>query len=246
MNSGNPSDSLQSYSQYGEDVEILEFFGFAKKGFFVEAGANHPSHLSQTYLFEQQGWTGILVEPVPECCDLLRAQRSARVFQNALGSPGQCGPLRMLVPGGLTELASACTEITTLEKGDLVIETEVVTLDSLLQECGVDSFDFLSLDMEGMELDALQGLSIERHRPSFILIEDRNESLAKHRYLKRCGYKLIRRKGSNNWYVPNTTPFKVSLMTRLRLARKLYASIPFRKLRSLSRAIRRKSMRHPG
>jgi FkbM family methyltransferase len=233
----------KSYSQYGEDVKIWEFFNYSKSGFFIEAGANHPTKLSQTYLLEKNGWTGILVEPVPECCELLRAQRSSKVFEKALGSSEQRGALKILIPGGSTELASAYFEENQLTQSDRVIETEVVTLDDLLCECGVETVDFISLDMEGMEIDALKGFPFERYRPAFILIEDRNENLKKHRFLKQKKYKLVYRMGSNNWYVPKEKTYPVNLITKAKLIRKLYISIPFRKIRDILRCARGKNGR---
>src|SRR5205085_11315571 len=66
-----PSFCMDSYSQYGEDVLLWHYFGEKKNGFFVEAGANHPTKCSQTWLFEQNGWKGILVEPIPRNCEVL-------------------------------------------------------------------------------------------------------------------------------------------------------------------------------
>ena len=41
---------------------VAEFFGDTK-GYFVEVGANDPRERSQTWHLEQNGWTGILIEP---------------------------------------------------------------------------------------------------------------------------------------------------------------------------------------
>lgn len=236
-----PTPSVQSYSQWSEDLDIWKFFGHAREGMFLEAGANHPTLLSQTYLLETQGWHGVLVEPVPECAALLRQHRpNSRVFENALGAPSQRGPLKISIPDGMSELAGAVGEGSAVGEGCRVIDVELVTLDDVLAEAGCTRLDFLSLDMEGMELAAMQGLDFERYRPGFILIEDRNENLDKHLYLKSKGYKLVFRRGSNNWYVPNATPYEVSAWTRLKLLRKLYLSIPFRALRDALRRVRGK------
>lgn len=86
-----PSES-RSFSQYGEDLILWEFFGEKSGGFFVEIGANHPTVCSNTCFFEQRGWRGIVVEPMPGHCEKLRAARPAsQVVQAALGAPGQCG-----------------------------------------------------------------------------------------------------------------------------------------------------------
>src|ERR1017187_5507645 len=66
---------MSSYSQSGEDLLLWEYFGARTNGFFLEAGANHPTKLSQTWLFELHGWKGILVEPLAKNCELLRQHR---------------------------------------------------------------------------------------------------------------------------------------------------------------------------
>lgn len=250
---------LKSHAQWGDDLLVWEFFKRSRGGVFFEAGANHPIKLSQTYLLEQQGWTGVLVEPVPSCCDELRRVRTgSRVFQNALGGPEHRGKLRLRIPAGTTELAHAVSadcaaeggEIKALAEmaerrqeageGDELIEAEFITIDEALRTAGFDRLDYLSLDLEGFELAALRGLDFRRIRPRVIIVEDRLEELSRHRYLRKQGYKLVRRNGSNNWYVPVEEPFPVSLTTRFKLIRKCYLSLPFRRMRDGLRKLRGK------
>ena len=44
---------------------MAAFFGNIK-GYYVEVGANDPRERSQTWHLEQQGWTGVLIEPQPD------------------------------------------------------------------------------------------------------------------------------------------------------------------------------------
>lgn len=240
-------DKSESYAQWGDDVLVWEYFKGKPDGVFLEAGANNPKTLSQTYLLERRGWTGVLVEPVPECCEKLRAERpGSRIFQNALGSPDQKGVLRLSIPGGASELTSALRDGEVAGEGDKVFEAELITLTEVLDAAGVERLDYLSLDLEGMELEALQGLDFKRFKPDLIIVEDRLDRLSRHRFLRGEGYKLVRRNGSNNWYIPLGHPFNVSAGTKLGLFRKLRLSMPFRSLRSFSRQLRGKSTRPHG
>ena len=65
---------------------VSAFFGNIK-GYFVEVGANDPRERSQTWLLEQSGWTGVLIEPQPDLATELRAKRKAKVFSVACSSP---------------------------------------------------------------------------------------------------------------------------------------------------------------
>ena len=79
---------------------------------------------------------------------------------------------------------------------------ELRTLDSVLEESGLQRIDFLSLDVEEMELDVLAGFDLTKWKPKLILIEDFLYDGCKRTYLRRRGYKLVRRTGYNNWHVP--------------------------------------------
>jgi len=235
-------DKIESYAQWGDDVLVWEYFKGMPNAVFLEAGANDPKSLSQTYLLEKRGWTGVFVEPVPECCEKLRLERpGSKIFQNALGSPDQRGKLKLVIPDGVSELTAALKEGEIIGDTNKVIEAELLTLTEVLDLAGVKRLDYLSLDLEGMELNALKGLDFDRFSPSLIIIEDRLDSLSRHRFMTTKHYKLVRRNGSNNWYVPVAAPFEVSSQTKLRLMRKLYLSMPFRRLRDLSRKLRGKS-----
>ena len=46
------------------------------------------------------------------------------------------------------------------------------TLDALLDETGLPQIDFITIDVEGHEMDVLQGLSLEKHRPRVVIFEE--------------------------------------------------------------------------
>ena len=73
-----------------ETLSIRAFFGDIK-GYFVEVGANEPRKRSQTWVLEQSGWTGVLVEPQPDLAYDLELGRKAKVFQVACSSPKTLG-----------------------------------------------------------------------------------------------------------------------------------------------------------
>jgi hypothetical protein len=122
---------------------------------------------------------------------------------------------------------------------EAVIEVPVRTLDSVLEEAGAPAgFDFLSIDVEGHELEVLRGFDTERWRPRLILLEDHVADLTKHRYLKAAGYRIVRRYENNGWYVARGDAAKASLADRWEILRKYYLALPFRILRNLSRRLR--------
>jgi hypothetical protein len=48
-----------------------------------------------------------------------------------------------------------------------------LTLSNILDQQGITEIDFLSLDVEGFEKQVLLGLDFTRHRPRYILVEER-------------------------------------------------------------------------
>jgi FkbM family methyltransferase len=217
-----------------------EFFAGATHGFFVEVGAYDPEVLSQTFHLEQRGWSGVLVEPQPDCAARLKAQRKARVYAVACSSPANAGTtMRLHVADIFSSFAPELTTATT--RSESAIDVPVMTLDAILADAGAPvPIDFLSIDIEGHEIPALDGFDLARWRPRLLLIEDLAMDLTLHRYLGRRGYRWVRRTGLNNWYVPADSAMRASLEGWLQFFRKYYLGRPFRHLREASRRVRLK------
>jgi FkbM family methyltransferase len=211
--------------------EFLEFCTARAPGFFVEVGANHPFRGSQTWHLERQGWRGILIEPLPENAERLREARTATVFAVACSSPENAG--QMLPFHAADALSGLDRErMAPWAQPQNVINVPVRTLDSLLEEAGAPQpLDFLSVDVEGHEVEVLRGFDFARWSPRFILLEDHVANLTRHRFMKAQGYRLIRRTELNGWYVPATSPVRFGLGEHLRLLRKYYLGLPFRVMR---------------
>ena len=63
------------YSQGGEDAVLQHIFSNKKNGFYVDVGANHPMHYSNTYLLYKRGWSGINIDPNPASIKLFNWHR---------------------------------------------------------------------------------------------------------------------------------------------------------------------------
>jgi len=168
----------------GLDLELAKFVDF-ENGFFVEAGANDGINQSNSLYFERhRGWTGLLVEPIPELAARCRRNRPRCVVENVALVPlwfrqptivmRYCN-LMSVVKGSMKseqeELAyirNGC-EIQRTTSYELTVPA--ASLSSLLDRHHVARVDLLSLDVEYYELNALRGLDFSRHRPTFMLIE---------------------------------------------------------------------------
>jgi FkbM family methyltransferase len=211
---------------------VWDFFDKKTSGIFVEVGANHPKDANQTWFLEQQGWSGLLVEPNPELFKLLCEQRPrSRAVQAAVGS--QSGEVELLL--GVDHQHSTLVPTLGDPMSGKKVKVPLRTLDSILREAGVTVIDFLSIDVEGMELQVLQGLNLEKYAPRLILMEEHRRDYSKHNHLRQHGYRLVRRTGRNNWYVPPDSPVTVRTLNTpgeaFRMWRKMWLNPPFDKLK---------------
>jgi FkbM family methyltransferase len=218
--------------EHAAELFLVEsHLGQRSDGVFVEVGANEPRYLSQTWFFEQQGWTGLLIEPIPELCARLRAERPrSRVVQVACGAPEQRGEVDFHVASdsGKSSLGPQTLAIATEERR--VERVRLRTLDDVLDEAALPRIDLLSIDVEGFQLDVLRGLTLTRHRPALLLVEDHLLDLRTHRHVTRQGYRLVKRTGLNDWYVPQESPFALTdVGERFALWRKVHLRTPVRR-----------------
>ncbi len=222
------------FPQEAEDELKREFFRNSDKGYFVEVGANHPEQLSQTLDLEQRGWSGVLVEPQPEFAAELRRRRLAKVFAEACSSRRNSGSRMTLhLAGGHSSFDRELNLAEVKPYG--VIEVPVRTLDEMLTEAGAPTIDFISIDVEGHELEVLDGFDLARWRPRLVVIEDLLLHLRLHRWLTQGGYRWLRRTGINNWYVPTKDRPALGLDERWHFFNKFYLGTPFRRMRMARR-----------
>jgi FkbM family methyltransferase len=149
-------------------------------GFFVEAGANDGVNFSNTYYLERaRGWTGVLVEAIP---DLYRAcvrrRPRSRVVNCALVAPERDGALVTMQYSNLQSIVSGALPYEHVEAGlrsqrerTYRVEVPGRTLSSVLDDVKPQRFDLLVLDVEGYETQVLRGLDLDRHAPRWALIE---------------------------------------------------------------------------
>jgi FkbM family methyltransferase len=176
---GRGDDSLSRPALYDLEQKLDSIIG-REKGFFVEAGAHDGFTQSNTYWLERfRGWHGLLVEPMPELAAEARLSRPhARLFECALASEDSAGERVRMEAGDLFSMVEGSRGDGWTRKGTFLgwrdtylLDVEARTLSSLLDEIQAPEIDLLSLDVEGFEARALEGLDLGRHTPRYILVE---------------------------------------------------------------------------
>jgi FkbM family methyltransferase len=194
------------HSQFREDRLLEQIFRGKKTGQCVEVGAHDGITGSNTFLFEKKGWKCVLVEPVPELCERIRQFRTGAVFNCAASS--STGEAAFYIADAIESwsalhLTASRKEHFTAGKTALrEIKVMKRKLDDILDEAGVSEVDFISIDVEGHELEVLKGFSTERFRPRILIIEDNGESEHSEvpEYMEGKGYMKFFRTGVNDWY----------------------------------------------
>jgi FkbM family methyltransferase len=195
---------LRFYGQNGEDAILWRFFN-RSDGFYVDVGAFDGLYLSNTKVFEDAGWQGLLVEALPEYAEIARANRSARVVNAAVGSDNGTVMLQADTTGLFSSTKDPkIGEIDQHFKASGLdpptwtnVQVPAVTLQELLDEC--PPVDLLALDIEGAEIDALKGLG--DHRPRVLLVEaGEEERKANDAFLETIGYERARSLLWNHFY----------------------------------------------
>jgi FkbM family methyltransferase len=188
------------------DEKVLKWIDF-EKGFFIELGANDGITQSNTkYLELFRGWKGILIEPSAKNFKELKRNRSQKNdFFN-------CACVSFLYPEAEIELLFSDLMTVALQgendlrdraehaaKGEKFLNNGEIykfraqarTLQSILEEAGAPKLiDLLSLDVEGGELEVLNGIDFERYTFKFVLIETRSFEKVKE-FLSLRGMNLV-------------------------------------------------------
>jgi len=190
------------YSQEGEDVVLQRIFSGKSQGFYVDVGAHHPRRFSNTYLFYRSGWGGINIEPNPEIVNVFRRERKRDInLQVGIASKEGILSYYLFDDPALntfdTELA-AQREKTTAYRVVEKKQIPVQRLDTILKKHlpkGAE-IDFLSIDVEGLDMEVLQSNDWHAFRPTCVLVESLDTTLEQAMqgkivaFLKARGYEL--------------------------------------------------------
>lgn len=155
------------------------------KGFFVEFGAFDGLQYSNTFaLARLRGWQGPLIEASPELArECARNRPEATVINCALVSPDRAGTSVSLHYAGLMSVVAEADGLSYAQERHVAAgkwlqgtksHTERIrgmTLTAVFDACGVTDVDFMSVDVEGMELDVLGGLDFTKYAPAILLVE---------------------------------------------------------------------------
>jgi FkbM family methyltransferase len=166
-----------SFSQYGEDMIVDGIFrmrGIALPT-YLDIGANHPFYLSNTAFFYEKGSFGINVEANPFLISKFEKYRTRDLNLN-LGVDRTEGELDFFIMEDDTLSTFSSREkdylIGTGKNLKDIRKVRLVTVSKLLETYANNIFpDFLSLDVEGLDLSILESIDYSKSTPKVICVE---------------------------------------------------------------------------
>jgi FkbM family methyltransferase len=172
------------------DIKMLKYINY-NNGYFIELGANDGISQSNTFFFERyKNWKGLLIEPIPSKYLECKKNRSIKnfIFNNACVSFGYRKKfVKMIYSNLMTTSLNLENDINPskhirlsrkfLKNNEKTFHfsAKAITLNKLLKKSGAPKvIDFMSIDVEGSEIEVLKGIDFFTYNFKYILVESRN------------------------------------------------------------------------
>lgn len=181
LDPGPPGPGM-GYGQFQEDIAVRRLMADVgrKVTSYIDIGAYDPVSNNNTYLFYKDGATGVLVEPNPDLYERLTKTRPRdTVLKIGIGT----GPTRELAdyyrlsePSWNTFSKEQAEQSVRSSAGRVTIREVVQVPLEPLNDVFARHFpdgapDFLSIDVEGLDLAILKTIDYTRWRPKVICVE---------------------------------------------------------------------------
>ncbi len=170
------------YSFSGIDVVLENIFRNKKNGFYIDVGCQHPIKNNNTYLLNQKGWKGINIDLDKDNIDLFNISRPDDVNVNVAIS-NKIDEVDLFFYHKKSPINTINKQISDYQKAKVnqVKKIKTDTLNNIISTSKYSNlkFDLLSIDVEGHELQVLQGLDFNLYSPDVIVVEYLDLTLSK-------------------------------------------------------------------
>lgn len=165
------SKSDKYYSQFGQDLFVLGIIQGCNNKTFVDVGGNHPINGSNTYLLELNGWTGIAIEPQEKLRKLWPMMRRTPCLNYVIGPEEK---MVNFVEGeiGIDGLSGVEGYNKCNNTNCKTISIQQKRLADILLENNITNIDYLSIDVEGYEMNVLKSIDFSKVNIKLIGLEN--------------------------------------------------------------------------
>ena len=191
-----------SYSQIGQDIWVTETaMPGLRNGYFVDVGSGDGTIGSNTKALEERGWKGICVDPFPTHMEGRTCQMFKEVVYSEAGKR-----MTFNMAGGWGGLTDTLGEWKAqAEQAPTVTFTTVTLADILKRGNAPQRIDYMSLDIEGAELEALRAFPFDRYRLGALDVEHNYEEPKRSQIealMKNHGYARVHSWMQDDFYTP--------------------------------------------
>ena len=192
---------IEFRSQSGQDRwTVYSAFPGVDDGYYVDVGSADGVKMSNTKVLDDLGWNGICIDPFPKGME----DRTCQTFREVVYSEaGQ--KVEFKVAGGLGGIEEHIDRYKKAVKEEETVELTTTTLDDILARANAPSFiHYMSIDIEGAELEALKGFSFSKYKVGALTIEHNFEEPKRteiRRLLEDKGYRHVRMLSQDDCYV---------------------------------------------
>ena len=168
-----------SYSQTGEDIIIDYLFNSLKisQPTYLEIGTNQPKVCNNTYGFYKKGCKGVCIEPDVEMVKVIKQQRPGDTILNiGIGVSDEASADFYLFPGLMNGWSTFSKEEADIRKNDSGLNYRTMpvplkNINTIMKDYFNPHPNFISLDVEGLDLEILQSIDFEKFKPEVICVE---------------------------------------------------------------------------
>lgn len=169
-------------AQDNVDDIVLSILG--SSGFFVDAGCNSYVEQNNTYKLEQSGWQGIAIDAHSSYQAGYLVNRPNTKFIHSAIVGNEYNQDTIIFHGA--GMVASCAEGAS---GDNSFESPARMLQDIFDENSITDIDFLSLDLEGFEHEAISGIDFSKTHIKLICAENHDvPNYLDYGYMESLGY----------------------------------------------------------
>lgn len=171
-----------SYSYGSVDLLLEHIFKNQSKGFYIDVGCQHPVMNNNTYLLYKKGWNGINIDLDKKNIDLFNFYRKRDLNINFAISSRE-GERELFFYHDKSAINTLEKSVANYQRAQVkeIKKVKTKTLNSIIENSKFNdlTIDFLSIDVEGHELDVIKGFDLKKYKPKVVIIEFLDLSLKK-------------------------------------------------------------------
>ena len=159
-----------AYSHWGIDLIITKLLNSKNKGIYIDVGCHHPFLNNHSYLLYKSGWVGINIDIDYNSIDMFNFFRKSDVnIQTAVTD--HKGEVDLFFYHNRAAKNTISKEFGSDAKEQKKINSD--TLNNIIENSKFKNskIDFVSIDVEGNEMNVLNGFNLKKYKPKLILLE---------------------------------------------------------------------------